>query len=106
MHLAMPIMAQSSPPLVQSLIFEELGVPINTFTTDGPGGAYRAFCDATSGNLVTGNWGYSTGFKSRHPGGANFVFADGSVHFLSQNINMDQYQLLGCRNDNHVVEVP
>ena len=33
MHLAMPIMAQSSPPLVQSLIFEELGVPINTFTT-------------------------------------------------------------------------
>src|SRR5687768_17411035 len=33
MHLAMPIMAQSSPPLVQSLIFEELGVPINAFTT-------------------------------------------------------------------------
>jgi NADH-quinone oxidoreductase subunit H len=33
MHLVMPIMAQSSPPLVQSLIFEELGVPINTFTT-------------------------------------------------------------------------
>ena len=33
MHLAMPIMAQSSPPLVQSLIFEELGVPINPLTT-------------------------------------------------------------------------
>src|SRR5215204_3104513 len=33
MHLAMPIMAQSSPPLVQSLIFEELGFPINALTT-------------------------------------------------------------------------
>jgi NADH-quinone oxidoreductase subunit H len=33
MHLAMPIMAQSSPPLVQSLIFEELGIPINPLTT-------------------------------------------------------------------------
>src|SRR5688572_20802380 len=33
MHLAMPILAQHSPPLVQSLIFEELGFPINAFTT-------------------------------------------------------------------------
>src|SRR6188472_273386 len=33
MHLAMPIMAQSSPPLVQSLIFEKLGVEISPFTT-------------------------------------------------------------------------
>jgi prepilin-type processing-associated H-X9-DG protein len=49
------------------------------------------------------NWGYSIGFKSFHPGGANFVFADGSVHFLSEKINMDTYQLLGCRNDNHMV---
>jgi prepilin-type N-terminal cleavage/methylation domain-containing protein/prepilin-type processing-associated H-X9-DG protein len=49
------------------------------------------------------NWGVTHGFKSRHAGGANFVFADGSVHFLSQTINMNTYQYLGCRNDAQVV---
>jgi prepilin-type processing-associated H-X9-DG protein len=36
-----------------------------------------------------------------HPGGANFVFADGSVHFLHEDLDMRTYQLLGCRNDGH-----
>jgi prepilin-type N-terminal cleavage/methylation domain-containing protein/prepilin-type processing-associated H-X9-DG protein len=45
------------------------------------------------------NWNLSWGFKSMHPGGANFVFADGSVHFVHEDIDMRTYQLLGCRND-------
>jgi len=48
------------------------------------------------------NWNISWGFKSRHGPGANFVFADGSVHFLSQAIDHRTYQLLGCRNDGQV----
>jgi prepilin-type N-terminal cleavage/methylation domain-containing protein/prepilin-type processing-associated H-X9-DG protein len=39
------------------------------------------------------------GFKSRHPQGANFVFVDGSVHFVQQSIDHRTYQLLGCRDD-------
>jgi prepilin-type N-terminal cleavage/methylation domain-containing protein/prepilin-type processing-associated H-X9-DG protein len=45
----------------------------------------------------------SWGFRSRHPGGANFTFVDGSVHFLSQSINHKTFQLLGCKSDGQVV---
>jgi prepilin-type N-terminal cleavage/methylation domain-containing protein/prepilin-type processing-associated H-X9-DG protein len=46
------------------------------------------------------------GFKSRHPGGANFAFVDGSIHFLSQGIDHQVYQYLGCRNDGQPVTLP
>ncbi len=52
------------------------------------------------------NWNLSWGFKSRHTGGTNFVFVDGSVHFISQSIDMRTYQLLGCRNDGQPVTLP
>ena len=45
------------------------------------------------------NWTTSQGFKSKHPNGAQFVFCDGSVHFLNENINYDTYQRLGDRRD-------
>jgi prepilin-type N-terminal cleavage/methylation domain-containing protein/prepilin-type processing-associated H-X9-DG protein len=48
------------------------------------------------------NWDVSWGFKSRHTGGVNFVFCDGSVHFISQTIDTRTYQLIGCRNDGQV----
>jgi prepilin-type N-terminal cleavage/methylation domain-containing protein len=50
------------------------------------------------------NWGLSAGFKSRHIGGAFFVFADASVHFLTENIDLVNYDRLGCRRDEQVVE--
>jgi prepilin-type processing-associated H-X9-DG protein/prepilin-type N-terminal cleavage/methylation domain-containing protein len=53
-----------------------------------------------------GNWAVSMGFKSRHPGGANFAYADGSVQFLQQTIDHRVYQLLGCRDDGAVVVTP
>jgi prepilin-type N-terminal cleavage/methylation domain-containing protein/prepilin-type processing-associated H-X9-DG protein len=47
-----------------------------------------------------GNWSVSWGFKSKHSGGANFLFGDGHVYFISQQIDYRLYQLLGCRHDN------
>lgn len=67
-------------------------VPINYSTTLSGCAAADALRSATNQNLAFG-------FKSRHPNGANFLFADGAVRFLAQTISMDTYQLLGARND-------
>jgi prepilin-type processing-associated H-X9-DG protein len=50
------------------------------------------------------NWAVADGFKSHHAGGANFLFCDGSVHFLAQAIDMWTYQRLGCRNDGMILD--
>ena len=65
-------------------------------------------CDTAGGfgHNPTGRAGaaYSnTGFKSHHPGGGNFLFADGSVHFLKQSIAMTTYCALGSRNGGEVI---
>ncbi len=48
-------------------------------------------------------WNMSMGFKSLHTGGAQFVLADGSVHFLPQTIDYITYQRLGDRRDGQPV---
>jgi prepilin-type N-terminal cleavage/methylation domain-containing protein/prepilin-type processing-associated H-X9-DG protein len=63
---------------------------------------------STAGGFGTSNWASrcaytNTGFKSKHPGGCNFVFVDGSVHFLKQTINMYTYCALGSRNGGEVL---
>ena len=50
------------------------------------------------------NYNTNAGFKSKHPGGTNFVMADGSVHFISENIDYRNYQRLGDRRDGEVME--
>ncbi len=66
-------------------------------------------CDPLSTNgFGTPNWASrcsyaNTGFKSHHPGGGNFLFADGSVHFLKQSIAMTTYCALGSRNGGEVI---
>lgn len=44
------------------------------------------------------------GFGSFHTGGANMVFADGSVHFLSQNTDPQVLQHMGNRADGELIE--
>ena len=52
------------------------------------------------------NWALSWAFKSNHRGGANFALGDGSVRFVSQDINHATLQYLGCRHDGQVVALP
>jgi prepilin-type N-terminal cleavage/methylation domain-containing protein/prepilin-type processing-associated H-X9-DG protein len=44
------------------------------------------------------------GFRSQHPGGANFLFGDGSVKFLKETIDLTTYRALGTRNGGEVVD--
>jgi prepilin-type N-terminal cleavage/methylation domain-containing protein/prepilin-type processing-associated H-X9-DG protein len=42
----------------------------------------------------SGNWPNRYSFHSQHPGGANFCFADATVHWISDSINIDTYRAL------------
>jgi prepilin-type N-terminal cleavage/methylation domain-containing protein/prepilin-type processing-associated H-X9-DG protein len=53
-----------------------------------------------------GNWNTEFGFRSRHPGGAQFAFGDGVVRFLSENIDHKSYQRLGGKADGNPVKLP
>jgi prepilin-type N-terminal cleavage/methylation domain-containing protein/prepilin-type processing-associated H-X9-DG protein len=64
-------------------------IPINYYSGDTTGCGPHYYADMS----------VSWGFKSNHAGGANFVFVDGSVHFIREDIDMMTYQLLGCRDD-------
>lgn len=75
-------------------------VPINTMTT-----CVDSEAQATAKGyphpecFSKDNWNYSWGFRSEHAGGAQFLFGDGSVKFLSENIDHRTYQRLGGRAD-------
>jgi prepilin-type processing-associated H-X9-DG protein len=47
--------------------------------------------------------GMNNAFGSRHPGGANFLFVDGSVRFIKNSINLAIYQALSSRADGEVI---
>jgi prepilin-type N-terminal cleavage/methylation domain-containing protein len=73
--------------------------PINFKTCNAGHGYVRA--PGPCGD--TNSWATARGFKSDHVGGAQFVLCDGSVKFLSDNIDYGTYQALGCRRDGRTV---
>jgi len=86
-------------------------VPINfpTCVGEGPGndGGYGGSSRINNPAVINcnswNNWTTSMGFKSRHPGGAQFVLADGAVRFIDENIDFRTYNRLGDRRDGEVV---
>jgi prepilin-type N-terminal cleavage/methylation domain-containing protein/prepilin-type processing-associated H-X9-DG protein len=60
--------------------------------------------NVTSGN--SGEWGSYQGFKSRHTGGVQFLFGDGTVRFIDNQIALGNYRALASYSGNEVVSVP
>lgn len=52
------------------------------------------------------NWTTEVGFKSAHPGGAQFLLGDGSARFIHETIDHPLvYQALGAKNDGRTVQL-
>jgi prepilin-type N-terminal cleavage/methylation domain-containing protein/prepilin-type processing-associated H-X9-DG protein len=52
------------------------------------------------------DWTNNDSFRSRHTGGVNFAFADGSIHFIADSIDLPTYRALGTINGGEVVNLP
>jgi prepilin-type N-terminal cleavage/methylation domain-containing protein len=59
---------------------------------------YNAFSNRTTDQNIH-NHLMNTCFSSMHVGGAHFLMGDGSVQFLSENMNLDIYRTLGAISD-------
>lgn len=61
----------------------------------------------TSGGSLEAIYGFNAdvvNFGSAHPGGFNAVFADGSVHTISYDIDVQTFDNLGDRQDGEVID--
>jgi hypothetical protein len=70
-------------------------VPINEMNTCTPTPPNPKYPACTSPH----QWNIAWGFRSHHEGGAHFLIGDGTVRFLSENIDYFTYQRLGGRRD-------
>ncbi len=50
--------------------------------------------------------GYLGGFASQHPSGINATFADGSLRFITDHIDLSLYRGYATRNGNELVRSP
>jgi prepilin-type N-terminal cleavage/methylation domain-containing protein/prepilin-type processing-associated H-X9-DG protein len=91
-------------------------VPINNMTTcyyDYSAGTYLSPAVLATKAGVThpdcgdmSNWNFSWGFRSRHPGGAQFLMGDGAVRYFPQTIDYINYQRLGGKAEGGAAQVP
>ncbi len=71
-----------------------LSVPNNYFLQSSDGWAWGGAATMFSARFGINKGVHYDNTGSAHPGGANYVFADGSTHFINQNVNLPTFQNL------------
>jgi prepilin-type N-terminal cleavage/methylation domain-containing protein/prepilin-type processing-associated H-X9-DG protein len=91
-------------------IYASTAIPLNWITNlqDGQVDVDGTICSVAYLNSIQcphcfRNQTYNYGFKSKHPGGANFAMADGSVRWVKQSISPRPYNALGSRAGGEVI---
>ncbi len=91
-------------------IYASTAIPLNWRTNlqDGQVDVDGTTCSIAYLNSIQSphcfrNQTYNYGFKSKHPGGANFTMCDGSVRFIKQSINPRTFNALGSRAGGEVL---
>ena len=79
-------------------------VPDYRFAINYPAGTDKTLC--LTSDPFRQRLQYAWGFGSWHTGGANFVFCDGSVHFLPDGMSFPVFQGLCSINGGEVVSLP
>ncbi len=91
-----------------------IGESMHTYDQHCGGWAYANYVNATCaiplnyqdlGNNY-GDWPNRYSFHSNHDNGANFALADGSVRFVSNDINIATYRALATIAENEAVTLP
>lgn len=82
-------------------------IPINTMLRHKEGDISANQPVILDGNdPEIGGYAQACGFKSRHPGGAHFLMADGSVHFFREDMDFYLYNILGARASGEPKQIP
>tara|TARA_R110002095_G_scaffold133986_1_gene116277 strand:+ start:5306 stop:6253 length:948 start_codon:yes stop_codon:yes gene_type:complete len=74
-------------------------------TTNPPPNHHKTYtaCPKSRDSRIGDCYGYLGGFMSQHVGGAHMCLADGSVRFISENIDYSTWNYLGDKDDQQVI---
>ena len=64
----------------------------------------RSSVDMSTGSDCTDRLDNIRGFYAYHPGGAHFVYLDGSVHYLNESISLEVYRALSTIADGEIID--